>query len=500
MRNGTPLASARMRSIGKGGRGRPAWVALAGFVGLVIGPTSARADEPIAPSEPHVMSEVAEVTSVVDAFDKDDPFDLNLTLGFEQSWKHASIRRESTLNQVGLSTGAFTAATENVASYNQSISTLNVGADIGLWRDLALIIRLPVILANSQSLGFLSGSSYPQQLLQDSNGQQIFSVPFNSPTRSGVDYFSVGADWAIFNQQRDPTKPTWLVGLEGRFGVGSPMHACNANAAIQCPDPVHPTEASANRSPGIGRGMDGISARTIFSRRFGYVEPYTGLWILAEFPESGTDYSATAGSQGDLENHPPLVGQYFMGLEVIPYERREQFQRFILDFRAMGMYHSEGRDYTELFDALGSTQSGILRAPNPGGYHTGVGGTSVASSAFPAVYFTGITDQLQYVSVGASVGATWQAGEYVKFNAGLGLQYNQDHVITADQACNASVSAGPGSAGPCKTGGGPVNFGGFNVTGIPNPNYRPTLDVPGNRFLSDDGTIVNLWINGVVMF
>jgi hypothetical protein len=38
------------------------------------------------------------------------------------------------------------------------------------------------------------------------------------------------------------------------------------------------------------------------------------------------------------------------------------------------------------------------------------------------------------------------------------------------------------------------------VTGIPNPNYRPTLDVPGNRFLSDDGTIVDLWINGVVMF
>jgi hypothetical protein len=38
------------------------------------------------------------------------------------------------------------------------------------------------------------------------------------------------------------------------------------------------------------------------------------------------------------------------------------------------------------------------------------------------------------------------------------------------------------------------------ATGIPNPNYRPTLDVPGNRFLSDDATIVDLWINGVVMF
>src|SRR5271170_7207163 len=103
------------------------------------------ADEPVAASEPRMMSETAEITSVVDAFDKDDPFDLNLTLGFEQAWKHANIRRESTLNQKGLSDGNFTAGTANVGSFSQQISTLTIGADIGLWRDLALIGRLPII-------------------------------------------------------------------------------------------------------------------------------------------------------------------------------------------------------------------------------------------------------------------------------------------------------------------------------------------------------------------
>jgi hypothetical protein len=462
----------------------------------------ARADEPVAASEPRMMSETAEVTSVVDAFDKDDPFDLNLTLGFSQMWKHANIRRETTLNQPGLSSGGFTAQTENVASYSQQISTLNIGADIGLFRDLALIARLPIILQDAQSLSDLDGSSKNPQRLQDSTGQQIFKVPFSSPTRSGVDWFSVGIDWAIFNQQRDLTKPTWVIGLEGRFGVGTPLHACNANPAagtVECPTPG-PHPETTNRSPGISRGMNTIVAHTVFSRRFGYVEPYTGLSFLADFPQSSSDYGETTGFAGNLVNHPPLVGNFSLGMEVIPWERREQFQRFVFDFRATGTYHSEGRDYTELFDALGSTSSTLLQSPNPGGYKAGaMPNSSIPDPNAQKVYFNGITDQLQYASVAGRFSATWQAGEYVKFVAGIGIQYDQSHVITADQACNPNANATVATAGTCVTTSG---TGGFSktTTGIPNPNYRPTFDVPGNRFLSDDGTIVNLWINGVVMF
>jgi hypothetical protein len=502
MRNAAPLASARMRAIAKGGGRRPIWALAAGLAtGALSAP--ARADEPIGANEPKMMSETAEVTSVVDAFDKDDPFDLNLTLGFDQAWKHANIRRESTLSQAGLTQGGYTATTENVASYSRQTSTLLIGADIGLWHDLAIIARLPIILADAQNLTDLDGSSANPQRLQDSNGQQIFKLPFTSPTRSGVDWFSVGLDWGIFNQQRDRSKPTWVIGAEGRFGVGTPLHACNDTAGGTPVCPPNGTSGVTNRDPGISRGMDAVYGHTVFSRRFGYVEPYMGITVLAEFPQSGSDYGASSGLQGNLENNPPLVGSYFMGIEVIPYERREQFQRFILDFRATGTYHSEGRDYTELFDALGSTQSQILQNPNPGGYcqqgapgcgGKGPAGASVADPGAQKVYFTGITDQLQYISVGGNFSATWQAGEYIKFVAGVGITYNQNHVITADQACNPSVTNEPGAAGPCQ------NLAQHTITGIPNPNYRPTLDVPGNRFLSDDGTIVNLWINGVVMF
>ena len=37
-------------------------------------------------------------------------------------------------------------------------------------------------------------------------------------------------------------------------------------------------------------------------------------------------------------------------------------------------------------------------------------------------------------------------------------------------------------------------------TGIPNPNYRPVINHVGRRFKVDDVGIVDLWVNGIVMF
>ena len=140
----------------------------------------AAADEPVAASEPRLMSETAEITSVVDAFDRDDPFDLHITAGFQQMWKHADIHRETQLSQFGLSTGGFVPTTENVGLYSQSQSILNLGLDIGLFRDFAIVARLPVILSDSREITDLSGSSNNPQRLQDPSGGQLFSVPFKS--------------------------------------------------------------------------------------------------------------------------------------------------------------------------------------------------------------------------------------------------------------------------------------------------------------------------------
>ncbi|MBN9163483.1 MAG: hypothetical protein BGO98_27455 [Myxococcales bacterium 68-20] len=456
----------------------------------------AAADEPVAAKGPRLLRETGENTTVIDAFDEDDPFDANLLLTLRQSWKSANIRRETTIAQPGLATGGFTAANENVATYKQSLTVLEVGGDIGIYKDLALSLRLPLILADSRELSDLEGSSRNPQRLQDPSGEQLFSLPFKSPTRSGVDWFSVALNYAIFNQTRDESKPTWVIGAEGRFAIGDRLHACNDNATIKCPDPANPTRS---RDPGISRGMHSIIVSTVFSRRYGYIEPYTGFRMHVDLPQSNSDFGATKDIKGSLLNRPPLIGTFTVGMEVIPWENREAFQRVGLDFKLRGSYHSPGRDYSELFDALGSSTANSLRAPNPSAYKAGPDGfTSIADPNASKVFFTGITDQQAFGSFGASAGVTWQAGEYVKFNAGLGLTYVQSHLITAADACNPSFKSDAGASGPCRTGA--QTAGGGSATGIPNPNHRQVIDLPGRRFSVDDTTIVDLWLSGVVMF
>jgi hypothetical protein len=468
-----------------------------GLALVLVSSSDANAEEPVAAKEPRLLRETGENTTVIDAFDKDDPFDANLLLTLRQSWKSANIRRETALAQPGLATGAFTAQNENVASYSQSLTVLEVGGDIGIYHDLALSLRLPLILADARELSDLDGSSRNPQRLQDPNGQQLFSLPFKSPTRSGVDWFSAALNYAIFNQQRDQTKPTWVIGAEGRFAIGDRMHACNENAQIKCPDPANPT--GPGRDPGMSRGMHSIIANTVFSRRFGYVEPYTGFRMHVELPQSNSDFGATSDVKGTLLNRPPIVGTFTVGMEVYPWENREQFQRVVIDLKVRGSYHSPGRDYSELFDALGSSNAATLRNPNPAAYRAGPDGfTSIADPNATKVFFTGITDQQAFGAFGSSAGVTWQAGEYMKFTAGLGLTYVQSHLITAADACNPDFKGDAGASGPCRTGA--ASAGGGSATGIPNPNHRQVIDLPGRRFSVDDTTIVDLWLSGVVMF
>lgn len=479
-------------------RGRSATVAVMAFATILAVPRLASADEPISPKEPRLFDETGENTTVIDAFDKNDPFDANLLLTFRQQWKSANIRRETSLNQGGLSSGGFVSRNENVASFNQSVSTLEIGAAVGIFRDLALSFRLPLILADSRELTDLDGSSNNPQRLQDPNGEQLFKVPFKSPTRSGIDWFGIGLDYAIFNQVREPAMPTWVLGVESRFAIGPRLHACNDDAPIKCPDPANPNGPS--RDPGISRGMTTLAIHTIFSRRFGYIEPYTGFRMQVELPQSNSDFGATSDVRGTLLSRPPVQGTFMVGTEIFPLENREAFQRFALDFKVRGTYHSPGREYSELFDALGSSQARSLRDPNPGAYHAGGDGfTSVADPSASKVYFTGITDQQAYGSFGGAMGATWQAGQYVKFSAGLGLTFAQSHLITAADACNPDFGkTDAGASGPCRSGA--ASAGGGSATGIPNPNHRPVIDLPGRRFSVDDTTIVDLWLSGVVMF
>src|ERR1700742_3895329 len=103
---------------------------LATLAALVGEAVSARAEEPRKVTEPSVLNESAEVTSVVDAFDGDDKFDLHLSLGFQQTWRSGNVLRETSSDLDQFSSGGYTAGTMKVAKYTETTSRLNTRADI----------------------------------------------------------------------------------------------------------------------------------------------------------------------------------------------------------------------------------------------------------------------------------------------------------------------------------------------------------------------------------
>jgi len=499
----------------------------------------ARADEPIKPTEPSLMSEPGEVVDVVDAFDteKGDPFDLNLSLGFHQSWERGKIRRESNIGPDGEPSAAntgFTHNVENIATYKHTISTLNMRADVGLYKDLGLFFRLPLILADDRSLDDLDGSkeavNSKGRAADPATGASLFRLPFSSPTRSGIDYVAAGMRWSVFNHYRDPTKPTWTWEVEGRFGVGDPLRPCNANPEVvptaaggdgnrryaQCPgspdDAKNPSierggvwyrnPNAESRSPGISRGTNAIRLGTLVSNRFRYVEPYGGFWFMAEWQKAGTEIGNYGDVEGIITNRPPIRGGLTGGLMIHPWENREQFQRFTIDLRFDATYVSQGREYTPLFDALGSSNASSLVANNPKNYTdagadptdpTGVRRISVGNYRNP-IPFTGVTDVEAHGIFGGRMGFIVQAAQYIRFNLGFGLTHVQAHNITASDACNPDFDPAPGAAGRCRSGGT------GRVTGAPNPNHRPLLDLPGRRFRQAETIIWDAWIAGTIMF
>lgn len=501
------------------------------------------ADEPMKATEPTLMSEPGEVVDVVDAFDTEqkDPFDLWLTLGFSHSWESAKIRRESNLGPDGQPSDAgFTHNIENIAAYKHTWSTLNMRMDIGIFHDLGFFVRVPLTIADDRSLEDLDGSANgvnktdgSSRTADPATGQPMFKLPFKSPTRSGVDYIAAGIRWSIFNQHRDPTKPTWTIEIEGRFGVGEPLHPCNAN-----PEPIDPATpgAGANpgtqpqcpstqlnrvydsgsglwfrdphdpgQSPGISRGTNAVKFGTMISERYSYVEPYGGFWMMAEFQKRGTEMGDFSGVQGVITNHPPLQGGLIGGIMVHPWENLENYQRFSIDMRFKATYVSQGRDYTPLFDALGTSNAQNLIAPNPASFHAGTdasGNPASVGDFSKQIFFTGVTDVEAHGIFGGSMAFIIQAAKLIRFSAGVGLTYIQGYLASSADACNPDLTptAAELKEGRCSNKASTGAGGSYSINGTPNPNHRPVIDLPGRRFRVTEDFIWDAWINGTVMF
>jgi hypothetical protein len=481
----------------------------------------AAAVEPRSLSEPDVLRDPAEVTRVVDAWQDGGGMDLHFTLGYQHTWKRATILRET--QDPGLDARAAQGTLRlPVARFAEQTSRLNVRAELGLYRDLALIVRVPIVLSSSVTLEARGAGA---AALDAAPGVPLFQLPFGSPNRSGVEYLGVGVDWGILNQGRDGLSPSLLVGAEGRFSVSEPMHACGRAPSADSTQPArmrctYPSDINRNgvggeypadgvaslegtlpseaRRAGVSRGTTAIELHAAVSRRFAQLEPYLVLGAALELPVDASDFA----SDRPWNEHPPLQGHVSLGTEIVPWELVEQYQRVSLDLRLVGTYRSAGQDYSELFDALGSSAAVSYRRPNFAGYRANPDESSraavpsVVDPSSERVFATGLTEVAAHGSYALRLAARWQAGQYVHFVAGGAYALIQKHLITLGRPCDAARPATPESAGPCAPGG----VYGPSASGSPDPSYRAETDQPGRRFLVDTARSIDAWVGATVMF
>jgi hypothetical protein len=465
-------------------------------VGVGGGSGTALADEP--PLK--LMREPVPFTDVADAADGDDPFDINGHIAFSRTTDTGTIQREFT-------TSGGERRRTSIADSSRVTSQLNFGLDIGLFHDLMAFVRLPLILSDARSLALPDGktAAQVQRRLEDPGDYRgdgsLFALPFDSPSRAGFDYIGLGVEWGILNQQRASHFPTWVVIVEGRRAIGTPLAPCSeAGGKTSCgtrgdadgdEKADQGTSLKLNQdSAGSSRGVSGVLVETRASYRYRYLEPYVGAGFMVEWASTAKKYYNPGGNlEGTLNRLPSRQTFANVGASLIPWENRARFQRVALDVRLNGTWLSEGREYSALYDALGTSAHQALAVPIYEGYERD--GRPKSLKEVERVPFYGLTDVQSRMRYGLRAGLEMQAAQYVRFSFGTAINWVTAHSLTFADPCNPSVTDETRRFGP---GGNDCG------SGIVNTAHRALIDSPGRRFWMTGEMLIDLYATATAQF
>jgi len=411
------------------------------------------------------MAQPTGYTDVADGFDTRNTLDIDVRLGFRRSNSDGSIAREvvDSTSKNGRSTRHFV----QVGTYETVRSELLAGLEVGLYRDLMLMLHMPIVLAEQRSLRPLSGMACGSGASTPGCAALLEAVPgtagntvlplialdqrLPSATRSGIPHIDLGIAWGVTNQFRTRHLPTWVLIVDTSINTGSVMRPC--------------LDGMSGCKPGVSEGTARLGLESRWSYRFRHAEPFIGIgqdftWVSG----GGAVFEPAGPLPGVADAGPPWVTEATIGTALIPWEDRGRFQRFEFDVSATAALISAGRSFTPLFDALGTSANPYLTIPN----------YSRLSEPQQLVPFTGLTQTFAHARLGMSLEVVMQAARYVRFAIGMGLDHITPHLITGAAPCNteAQLARGDSPAGNC-------------AKGIVNPVYRPTIDAPGKRFLLD---------------
>lgn len=416
---------------------------------------------------PDLLSEPAAYTDVLDAFDGDDPFDIRVSWGYRTHNESGRVQRETV---AGAADGR--PRFVHVADAEHQTKTLSLQVEVGLFRDLSLTFGLPFVLEDDRSLRLpqgAAGNGERSKAIDDALSEplpiegpaQLFDLSdggVRSQLRDGIPGVDVGLAWSPINQFRMRGMPTWTLRWDNRFGTNALMSPCLTGNGC---------------SRGTSRGTWRTQLGSRWSYRYRLFEPLLGFSHAVEIVTTGDDNFEPVGPlPGDVDPQPPSETTLEGGVAVIPWEDRGRHQRLSISLLGSGTHISAGRDYSVLFDALGTSTHPYLNTDVP---------ESTDEDA-RQVPFSGMTQVESHMRLGAELQLMIQAARYVRFTLGFGVGYVTPYLLTGASPCNDTVGGGEDDprAGAC-------------AKGITNPSHRPVIDQPGRRFRLDGVLTLDLF-------
>ncbi|HYH99770.1 hypothetical protein [Hyalangium sp.] len=414
-------------------------------------------------------AQAAEVTRIASSFDEDDPFDLFLDVRFRRTQTHTKVTREQLSDQIvnpeAPDDEEFTPGRiERPEVWHRGSDTrLDIALAIGLYKDLEFSFGLPLILQQNDNYAFVSDTNDSNSTIINNrlnpdgsttvSPRSLFTVPSTSK-RGGLGNMRFGLAYAFFNQNRDDTKPMWLIGLDYELPTAKQR------------DPS--LDNTGDDRGNVGDRVHKYTFYTSFSRKMGVADPYFKAHYTVPVQGPGIYSNCFDGeSQGVPGNcfvgkwtrketgiKAPHVTGFLFGSEFTAFSDKNKGQKFALDVRAIGTYVSSGRYYNELSAALGK-----------------------------------LLATQEYFQVGGQFGATASAGEAFTLRASGTFLYNTDHALT-----NENLGVAPEEI---RTSGGVLDpASNTNV----NPNFDFRTDLVSRRFRATESKTFRLELSAAFAF
>ncbi len=459
-----------------------------------------------------------EWTEIASSFDDGDQFDLFMGVNYAFDARRAAIKRElSGAPNTGAVPGAVPVVKDLV--FREDRHTITPWAKLGVFHDLQLGFSLPIVINLARSYEFDQRSdpcifpnpNEPATCINRTNSSTLLDgilpglqgtddsigydandpdtgfaadskMVFRSIGRSGLDQVNFNLSWAPMNQERDDTKPTWVLAAEVRISVGRIMRF-NRN------DP--------SADAGVSRGVHELRLSTAVSKRTRWAEPYVYFWWQApigvrgdtpEDPDGSLYWDVGFGQR--TKSVQQRAGTQF-GFEAIVYDRRPQMERFSLEFTGRVEAHFNGMGYSEMWEPFAF--AGDFRNYPNGPLVVDPDPTSATNQP---ISHPGVTVIENYLTFGGRFGIHAQLGERVKFNASFEIGRDQTHAITFTDAGTELPGCASGSM-PCE-----VNDDGVVTSGTQevDPLHKQLIDIAGRRYLVDETTTYTAMVEGQILF